>query len=172
MEPVVGVETESVGGGRGIRTPERVTPLTVFKTAAFNHSAIPPKTMVANSAAPRVLGSGRHRVVGQELLGIGLPRFGRSCRGGSGPEEMNGENRPGAEWPTQRRGAVLKNAFIGRSATLRPSVTSGASRDGKRRRSSGTAKLLSPVHEASCCACRGFASSIRAPSRSAVVCSG
>ena len=30
------------GGGRGIRTPERVTPLTVFKTAAFNHSAIPP----------------------------------------------------------------------------------------------------------------------------------
>ena len=28
--------------GRGIRTPERVTPLTVFKTAAFNHSAIPP----------------------------------------------------------------------------------------------------------------------------------
>ena len=30
------------GGGRGIRTPERVAPLTVFKTAAFNHSAIPP----------------------------------------------------------------------------------------------------------------------------------
>jgi hypothetical protein len=29
-------------GGRGIRTPERVTPLAVFKTAAFNHSAIPP----------------------------------------------------------------------------------------------------------------------------------
>src|ERR1051326_4835060 len=33
------------GGGRGIRTPERVTPLTVFKTAAFNHSAIPPLPM-------------------------------------------------------------------------------------------------------------------------------
>ena len=30
------------GGGRGIRTPERVTPLTVFKTAGFNHSPIPP----------------------------------------------------------------------------------------------------------------------------------
>jgi hypothetical protein len=30
------------GGGRGIRTPEWVPPLTVFKTAAFNRSAIPP----------------------------------------------------------------------------------------------------------------------------------
>ncbi len=30
------------GGGRGIRTPETLTGLTVFKTAAFNHSAIPP----------------------------------------------------------------------------------------------------------------------------------
>ena len=29
-------------GGRGIRTLERLSPLTVFKTAAFNHSAIPP----------------------------------------------------------------------------------------------------------------------------------
>jgi hypothetical protein len=30
------------GGGRGIRTPVRVTPQTVFKTAGFNHSPIPP----------------------------------------------------------------------------------------------------------------------------------
>ncbi len=31
------------GGGRGIRTPgERVTPTTLFKSAAINHSAIPP----------------------------------------------------------------------------------------------------------------------------------
>ena len=30
------------GGGTGIRTQERVSPLTVFKTAAFNRSAIPP----------------------------------------------------------------------------------------------------------------------------------
>src|SRR5579884_3984291 len=34
------------GGGRGIRTPERVTPLTVFKTAGFNHSPIPPFTIL------------------------------------------------------------------------------------------------------------------------------
>ncbi len=39
------------GGGRGIRTPERVTPLTVFKTAAFNHSAIPPLTILADRLA-------------------------------------------------------------------------------------------------------------------------
>ena len=32
----------SSGGGTGIRTPERVSPLTVFKTAAFDRSAIPP----------------------------------------------------------------------------------------------------------------------------------
>ena len=31
------------GGGRGIRTPETLTSLAVFKTAAFNHSAIPPR---------------------------------------------------------------------------------------------------------------------------------
>ena len=30
------------GGERGIRTPERVAPLTVFETAAFGHSAISP----------------------------------------------------------------------------------------------------------------------------------
>ena len=32
------------GGGRGIRTPETLASLAVFKTAAFNHSAIPPRT--------------------------------------------------------------------------------------------------------------------------------
>gem|GEM_PF-5918062 len=32
-------------GGRGIRTLEELSPLTVFKTAAFNHSAIPPVDM-------------------------------------------------------------------------------------------------------------------------------
>ena len=30
------------GGGTEIRTQERVAPLPVFKTGAFNHSAIPP----------------------------------------------------------------------------------------------------------------------------------
>jgi hypothetical protein len=30
------------GGGGGIRTPEGLAPLTVFKTAAFNRSATPP----------------------------------------------------------------------------------------------------------------------------------
>jgi hypothetical protein len=30
------------GGGGGIRTPETLSSLTVFKTAAFNHSATPP----------------------------------------------------------------------------------------------------------------------------------
>ncbi len=30
------------GGERGIRTLEELSPLTVFKTAAFNHSAISP----------------------------------------------------------------------------------------------------------------------------------
>src|ERR1035438_6362924 len=39
-------EGDKGGGGRGIRTPERVTPLTVFKTAAFNGSAIPPSSII------------------------------------------------------------------------------------------------------------------------------
>lgn len=32
----------SNGGGRGIRTPETLAGLTVFKTAAIDHSASPP----------------------------------------------------------------------------------------------------------------------------------
>ena len=39
---VLSKQEVSICGGRGIRTLERVSPLAVFKTAAFNHSAIPP----------------------------------------------------------------------------------------------------------------------------------
>src|SRR5215469_4780638 len=38
---IVTVQRYSNGGG-GIRTPETLTGLTVFKTVAFNHSATPP----------------------------------------------------------------------------------------------------------------------------------
>ena len=31
------------GGGGGIRTPETLSSLTVFKTVAFSHSATPPQ---------------------------------------------------------------------------------------------------------------------------------
>ncbi len=48
------------GGGRGIRTPERVSPLTVFKTAAFNHSAIPPLSILPDLARPLGLSSTRN----------------------------------------------------------------------------------------------------------------
>jgi hypothetical protein len=37
---------EASGGGTGIRTPEGREPLLVFKTSAFNHSAIPPSASV------------------------------------------------------------------------------------------------------------------------------
>src|SRR6266545_3421468 len=41
------------GGGRGIRTPERLAPLTVFKTAGFNHSPIPPAIhIIRGSSGP------------------------------------------------------------------------------------------------------------------------
>jgi hypothetical protein len=36
------------GGGRGIRTPESLSTLTVFKTGAFNRSAIPPFSILAD----------------------------------------------------------------------------------------------------------------------------
>ena len=36
------IEAFFVGGETGIRTPEGLASLTVFKTAAFNHSAISP----------------------------------------------------------------------------------------------------------------------------------
>jgi hypothetical protein len=47
------LDITKIGGGRGIRTPERVTPLTVFKTAAFNHSAIPPAVIGPDSSILR-----------------------------------------------------------------------------------------------------------------------
>src|SRR4030095_14311731 len=36
-------------GGRGIRTPGTVSRSTVFKTAAFNHSAIPPVVRITET---------------------------------------------------------------------------------------------------------------------------
>ena len=36
---------ESNGGERGIRTPETLAGLTVFKTVAFDHSAISPRIL-------------------------------------------------------------------------------------------------------------------------------
>ena len=60
----------SGGGGRGIRTPERVTPLTVFKTAGFNHSPIPPIPIVSDLIRLRAL----------SLLGsTGSARFWDDC---------------------------------------------------------------------------------------------
>jgi hypothetical protein len=38
------------GGGGGIRTPETLSGLTVFKTAAFNRSATPPFLILTYSA--------------------------------------------------------------------------------------------------------------------------
>lgn len=36
-------EKQGSGGGSGIRTPEGLAPLLVFKTSAFNRSANPPQ---------------------------------------------------------------------------------------------------------------------------------
>jgi hypothetical protein len=40
------------GGGGGIRTHERLSPLPIFKTGAFNRSATPPRS--ANQAYPPI----------------------------------------------------------------------------------------------------------------------
>ena len=39
---ILNLKTENSGGETGIRTQERVAPLPVFKTGAFNRSAISP----------------------------------------------------------------------------------------------------------------------------------
>ena len=39
----------ATGGGRGIRTPGTLSGSTVFKTAALNHSAIPPRRTTPNT---------------------------------------------------------------------------------------------------------------------------
>src|SRR3569833_2555551 len=73
-----------VGGGRGIRTPESLSTLTVFKTGAFNHSAIPPITMVADVRPSPVRGwIGELRLWGTgDKTRIGA---GGAGRGGGGP---------------------------------------------------------------------------------------
>jgi hypothetical protein len=46
------IQTLCSGGGRGIRTPVRVSPQTVFKTAGFNHSPIPPPSKITWTLMP------------------------------------------------------------------------------------------------------------------------
>ena len=38
------IKVKAYGGGGGIRTHGRLSPTSVFKTGAFNHSATPPTT--------------------------------------------------------------------------------------------------------------------------------
>ena len=42
-EPKRRLILSAFGGGRGIRTPEGLAALAVFKTAPINHSGIPPR---------------------------------------------------------------------------------------------------------------------------------
>jgi hypothetical protein len=58
----LGVEfpaNEANGGGRGIRTPDTLSGIAVFKTACFNRSHIPPQgasnIIVRRTAAPQQL---------------------------------------------------------------------------------------------------------------------
>ena len=61
----------NLNGGRGIRTPERVSPLTVFKTAAFNHSAIPPVVIVPDFMRLRLTVTASFRAVfGNTVTGL------------------------------------------------------------------------------------------------------
>ena len=42
------------GGGTGIRTPDTLTRMRVFKTRAFNHSAIPPRFQLTRILYKRI----------------------------------------------------------------------------------------------------------------------
>ena len=63
------------GGGTGIRTQETFSRLTVFKTAAFNHSAIPPRGRTARFILPRPRAPRRHGVVSSRPEARGGPAF-------------------------------------------------------------------------------------------------
>lgn len=42
---------KKAGGGGGIRTLDRLAPITVFETAAFDHSATPPVRLADRAAS-------------------------------------------------------------------------------------------------------------------------
>src|SRR5207248_3908089 len=44
-----GTQGGNTGGGRGIRTPDTLSGIAVFKTACFNHSHIPPRECYCTS---------------------------------------------------------------------------------------------------------------------------
>ena len=56
LDEVWGFITPETGGGSGIRTHDEVAPITVFKTVAFVHSAIPPLRTDAGveAASPQI----------------------------------------------------------------------------------------------------------------------
>ena len=58
------------GGGRGIRTPGTVSGTTVFKTAAIDRSAIPPRAPDYRTIAP---GGVRHRGTSVSTYTRGVP---------------------------------------------------------------------------------------------------
>src|ERR687897_493234 len=54
------------GGGGGIRTRERLSPLPVFKTGAFNHSATPPQERSTNPSPLSRCPEGAQTPIGKE----------------------------------------------------------------------------------------------------------
>src|SRR5271170_5256077 len=59
---------QNAGGGGGIRTPETLTGLTVFKTAGLNHSPTPPLAIVT-----------RRSLQAQASTGAGFETSGTPC---------------------------------------------------------------------------------------------
>lgn len=57
IAPKYPLYSKAVGGGGGIRTPGRRKPSTVFKTAAFDHSATPPSPARLAPSRPRRQGA-------------------------------------------------------------------------------------------------------------------
>jgi hypothetical protein len=51
VKDLFGLYNLNSGGGGGIRTPETLSSLTVFKTAGFNHSPTPPFLILTYSVS-------------------------------------------------------------------------------------------------------------------------
>ncbi len=105
------------GGGRGIRTPGTLSSSTVFKTAGFNHSPIPPFIILSDSFILRTMSQCRFRLFC--LSGHDCHRFQLTLKRVHGALRLSGFSLDSIR--NRRPPVVLKQQRVESARWVRPS---------------------------------------------------